>query len=449
MTLECRNRRNGHPSSARMPHRPGAAHRRNQRGAILIHVAVALLGLLAFSAFSIYHGVMMLSRGQAQNAADAGALAAALYLAHDGGDQAGAQAIGVAAAQANAVFGAAPDVRLADVTFPLCPPGAPGIPDTCVRVNVFRNQRAGGNPLPVFFSSLIGVPDQGVRATATAQIVSSGSATCLLPFAIPDYWREFREDEAGNPAIDDSNGVPAAHPFDNDPIDTGNFEWDTDDTYDHYVGNGPSAGTPYGMPRDTYNAATDGFQLDQHHGLRLLLKAGLPGAAVNPGHFFPITLVAGQTGGAIYRSNISACNEDATVTIPTALPVEPGNMIGPTAQGMRDLINQDPTATWVNNYNPATGRWGEIVGSSCHPNCSTPTGFSPRLRPVLLFDPDLYDRGRGSGRIDIAMTRLAGFLVQRMVGNDVEGYLTTAPGVGDAGPLDDAGAFLRTVILVR
>ena len=69
--------------------RTGLTRRRNDRGAILIHVAVALLGLLAFSAFSIDHGVMMLSRGQAQNAADAGALAAALYMAHDAGDQPG------------------------------------------------------------------------------------------------------------------------------------------------------------------------------------------------------------------------------------------------------------------------------------------------------------------------------------------------------------------------
>ena len=53
-----------------------AARSGNERGAILIHVAIALLGLLAFSAFSIDHGVMMVSRGQAQTAADAGALAA-------------------------------------------------------------------------------------------------------------------------------------------------------------------------------------------------------------------------------------------------------------------------------------------------------------------------------------------------------------------------------------
>ena len=418
--------------------------RRPERGAILIHVAIALLGLVAFSAFSIDHGVMMLSRGEAQNAADAGALAAALYMAHDAGDQPGGQAMGVAAAQANSVWGTQPDITLADVTFPPCLPGAPGIPDTCVRVDVFRNQRPGGNPLPVFFSSLIGVTTQGVRATATAQIVSSGTATCILPFAIPDYWQEFRDDEAGAPAFDDPL---ATFPDDNDPVEASNIAWDTDDTYDHWVGNGPNAGTPYGMPRDTYDPAL-GFQLTPHHGLRLLLKAGAPGGAINPGHFFPITLVAGQTGASVYRANISGCNEDAIVTLPGILPVEPGNMIGPTAQGMQDLIDLDPAATWVDAVNPATGLLGYISGG-CSPNCSTSTGQSPRLRPVPLFDPDAYDEGRGSGRLDIILQRWGGFFVQRMVGNHVEGHLTTAPAVAGGGPLDDTSAFLRTVILTR
>ena len=41
-----------------------------ERGAIIIHVAFALLALLGFSAFVIDMGVMWVSRGQAQNAAD-------------------------------------------------------------------------------------------------------------------------------------------------------------------------------------------------------------------------------------------------------------------------------------------------------------------------------------------------------------------------------------------
>ena len=426
-----------------IPSRTRPSRCENERGAILIHVAIALLGLIAFSAFSIDHGVMMVSRGQAQTAADAGALAAALYMANDDGDEPGAQAIGMAAAQANAVWGAQPDITLTDVTFPPCPPGAPGLPDTCVKVEVFRNQRAGGNPLPVFFSSLVGVADQGVKATATAQLISSTSATCVLPLAIPDYWREMRDDETGNPAEDD---LVAEHPFDNDPVDTlANDEWDTDDTFDHH----DSGDTPYAVgPWDEYDAATDGFQLDEHHGLQLLLKAGNPADAINPGHFFPITLVAGEVGGNVYRDNIEGCNP-AQITMPTNLDNEPGNMIGPTAQGFTTVYNQDPGASWSNTYNAETGLWGEIVGSACSPNCSTPSGISPRLRPVPLFDPMIYDAGREAGRIDLSLTRFAGFFIQQIVGNDILGYLSLAPAVAGGGPLDDESAFLRTVILVR
>ena len=52
-----------------------------ERGAITIHVSIALIALLAFSAFVIDYGSMWVSRRQAQNAADAGALAGAISLA--------------------------------------------------------------------------------------------------------------------------------------------------------------------------------------------------------------------------------------------------------------------------------------------------------------------------------------------------------------------------------
>ncbi|HWJ54869.1 MAG TPA: pilus assembly protein TadG-related protein, partial [Vicinamibacterales bacterium] len=57
------------------PAAPGLAARRRQRGAVLVHVAVAMTGLLAFSALTIDLGSLWVARGQAQNAADAGALA--------------------------------------------------------------------------------------------------------------------------------------------------------------------------------------------------------------------------------------------------------------------------------------------------------------------------------------------------------------------------------------
>ena len=59
--------------------------RSGERGAIVIHVAIALIALLAFSAFIIDQGLMYVSRRQAQNSADAGALAGALAMLFDGG----------------------------------------------------------------------------------------------------------------------------------------------------------------------------------------------------------------------------------------------------------------------------------------------------------------------------------------------------------------------------
>src|SRR5712691_7366461 len=168
------------------------SRRSSERGAVVIQVAVCLIALLAFTAFVVDYGVMWASRGQAQNAADAGALAGAISLAYESWtDLANAKTKASEVAKQNVVWGAQPDVQLADVTFPLCPPGAPGAPDACVKVDVFRNQ-ARGNSLPMFFGNLVGVSNQGVRATATSQIVAADTTNCLKPWAIVDRWDEFQ-----------------------------------------------------------------------------------------------------------------------------------------------------------------------------------------------------------------------------------------------------------------
>src|SRR5438046_9635517 len=56
---------------------------RGERGAILVQVAFSILALTGFTAFVVDYGVLWVARGQAQNAADAGALAGAIALAFD------------------------------------------------------------------------------------------------------------------------------------------------------------------------------------------------------------------------------------------------------------------------------------------------------------------------------------------------------------------------------
>src|SRR5688572_26267915 len=153
----------------------------SERGAVLVHVAIALVGLMAMSTFVIDYGVMWAARRQAQNAADAAALAGAISLAYvDFGNQNLARQSALDVAVLNNVWGQVPDVTPADVTFPICPAGAPGAgTNSCIRVDVFRNQRAGGSPLPTFFGRLVGVNEQGVRATAMAEALFGNVTDCV------------------------------------------------------------------------------------------------------------------------------------------------------------------------------------------------------------------------------------------------------------------------------
>src|SRR5688572_31286174 len=55
----------------------------SERGAILVFTAIALLVLMGFLTFVVDNGILWVSRAQAQNAADAGALAGAIARAFD------------------------------------------------------------------------------------------------------------------------------------------------------------------------------------------------------------------------------------------------------------------------------------------------------------------------------------------------------------------------------
>jgi len=411
----------------------------SQRGAVLVQVAIALVGLMALSAFVIDYGVMWVARRQAQNAADAAAMAGAISLGFvNMDDQALARQSALDVAAQNAVWGEAPDVTPGDVTFPVCPPGSPGAgSDACIRVNVFRNQRAGGSPLPTFFSRLVGINEQGVRATATAEVLFGDSTDCVKPFAIADKWLELRNDQ-------------------------GEVGWSEEDSFERYVPNGGNRGqllnpADYyeapGAPGGQYGPYGTGFTREStalggsDYGRPIVLKAGLPNQAIAPGWFHPVVINPDEgPGGANYRDNIATC-DPTVIGEGTVLQVEPGNMIGPTGQGIRDLIAQDPGAHWDTSLNDGQGG----IAGGCMAAPANPCALSPRLVAIPVFNPDIYDAGRASGRIDITVVKVLGFFIQGMVdGNDVLGYLTTYPTAPRSGTSDTPGAaFVVSIALVR
>ena len=189
-------------------------------------------------------------------------LAGAISLAFDNPDDFdGARAKALALARANNVWGARPGRHRRGRDIPGVPAGLRGCRTTpACRVDVFRNQRAGGNPLPTFFARLAGVMEQGVQATATARVLKGDSARCLKPWALPDKWLDNRDTPQDN-------------------------AWTPDDDFERYVQNGQNAGTVMSPADVYYPPGTDahtGFTVENDYGTQLVLKHGNPQQAIRP-----------------------------------------------------------------------------------------------------------------------------------------------------------------------
>lgn len=447
----------------------------SDRGAVLVYVIVAAIGLVAVSALTIDAGVKWMARNQAQNAADAGALAGATALsfddADDRSDNGPAKQAALHYALANMVWGESPDVDVTtDITFPPCPDGST---DTCIKVDVFRNQ-ARGNFLPTFAAALVGVTSQGVRATATAQVRTGNSTDCLKPWAVVDRWDECPGDPGNCPA-----GTPYDYP-------ASDGDWNRNSTYDRWLvehGNVQPEGDYYVPP--TATSPGTGWTVDRDFGEQFGLKTDSPGnTTVSSGWFRSIDLPRrdeANLGGDTYGDNIVSCNGYATAiadpdTIcpdPSAIAsfedkvywaargcvrVQTGIIQGQTVAGIEEIFNRDPTAHWNPSLN--AGRGG----------VDSPLAPSPRIVPVAVMDIDSFLQRDPSGSTGVAkLVNIFGFFIEGLgdIGPAGEiifdssdpmnprnkvviGRLVTIPGLTSGrSVISEEASFLNTILLVR
>lgn len=190
-----------------------------RRGAVAPLTAIVLIVLLAMVAFAVDIGYLNVVRNQAQNCADASALAGAGKLADRLQSAAIVKGVPVqtvddlraaieeakAYARRNRVGGIAMELHDEDIEIgymadpfnqkdnTLDKSGWPARPYNAVRVNVARDANHEGGRLKLFFAPVIGVDDANVRATATACLPMGDpvpSAKGLLPFAYQiDEWK--------------------------------------------------------------------------------------------------------------------------------------------------------------------------------------------------------------------------------------------------------------------
>jgi hypothetical protein len=144
----------------------------------------------------------------------------------------------------------------------------------------------------------------------------------------------------------------------------------------------------------------------------------------------------GQGKGAdAYRQNICSCNA-SVIDLETEYLIEPGNMTGPTYQGVKQLISQDRDAYWDEGTNS--------VVSADH-------GLdSPRIITVALFDPTQIEKG---GRQFIQFNNFARFFIeeQQSPQDPVVGrfmYYVKGAGGGDPGGTR-TGSLVKRIRLIR
>ena len=326
----------------------------SKRGSTIIMVCVTLTVLFGFAVLAIDGAILMTAKTQLQSAADAAALAGASGLLTGSQDTAVDRAINFASYNKAVEENQTPVViNSGDVSFPES--------DVC-RVRTHRTV-ATGDPLRTYFVRVIspGSTTSDMTAVAAAQAFDVCGTKCIKPWAIPDRYN-------------DANANGTCDPGEYDPDITG-----------------------YRAPVDV--------------GVQIVLKVGNPHQTIAPGVFFPVDYppldneegIKPYTGGSWYREWISEC-EPFMVEPGDRLQLEPGNMVGPTKQGMEALFAQDPGARW----DSAT----QTIVNSAY-------GLSPRIGIVPFFDPTLPPH---SGRNWVTVTKLGAFFIEDIDNNgDVTG----------------------------
>jgi hypothetical protein len=374
----------------------------DETGMSMVLVSAGFMAFFAATTLAIDVGMFMAARSQAQNSADASALAGAVAFVYDSFNDrsAGGPAVqsAINTALLNKVVGADVAIAPTDVAFPIGTNGE----FNRVQVTVFRTANRT-NPVPTLIGPVFGVNTIDISATATAEAAPANAMSCVKPFTIPDRW-----------------------------IERGSPPWTPNSTFDRYdhkgnlLQNNPDE---YILPDQPGYV---GYNPDTDKGTMLMIRAGT-GNNVSPSFYWSWAMPGG-TGASFYEDNIANCHQ-ATFTYLSTMTQEPGNMVGPTMQGVDALIAKDSGAYWDTA--------AQQVKSTYNP--------SPRVFPIPLYDPEYYQSGTTTGRnVTLRMANWVGFFLEYRQGNDIYGRIVPITGVIDdtAGPAP-AGSYARAIRLVE
>lgn len=362
---------------SRLPQKMG-----DDRGSVIVVVALAMTALLSMIALAVDIGMLFATRGEAQRVADAAALAGAgafLDCWDCSYSEQVAENYAIDYGARNTVRDQGVEILPEDVTVDMAQH----------RVTVVvRRTSDRGSAVATWFARVFGVEEVDVAARATAEAAAAGAALCLKPFTLPDAWN-------------DKNN---------------NGEYDPGEYYDQTE-------TGYGSDwrdNEPSNNGIDpnGTKYDDDFGRPLLIKEGDASETAVASWFYPwdVPQVDGQphVGADRYRWNIEFCNT-SIVHLGEEYMFENGGMTGPTKKGVEALIAKDEYAEWDTNAD-------SVVGSAYQP-----WKASPRVAKIPLFDPT---QKLQPGKKPIVFNNFTDFFIVGMQGKDVIGRFLSASGLG-------------------
>jgi hypothetical protein len=448
-------------------------------------VVLTMTALLALMALAIDLGGLFNARSEAQRASDAAALAGASAFLEYQESEAHRTAIERAIEYATSNEIRNQPIMAEDVSVWV------DLDAATVRAAVRRDG------VPTWFARLFGVDAVDIGAEATAWAGEAGAATCVKPFAVPDMWEESNDDLNGNRIWDEGerwrydpvdgdryagysgsdgsanetgygsgwrngqvDGIGQTYHRDygrritvkvTDPnatyVPSFFLPWvlpaDSDQSSCH-VGNGNDgngggddggggdAGGDLGNPGNGEGQG-DGWLKWWDKREDLGVSDPRNGPRDQPGSGSVVQDDGEGRGAARYRRNICTCNS-SIIDLDTEYLIEPGNMVGPTYQGVQALIDQDPDAYWDEQSNTVVSRYGMD---------------SPRVVTVGLFDPGEITQ---PGRQRIRFNNFARIFVEEQASRQdpVTGrFLYYVRGVGAGREGSTTGSLVRVLQLIR
>jgi Flp pilus assembly protein TadG len=283
---------------------------RTQRGMTLVVVCLLLIAFLGIAALCIDLGVLYTARTSAQHAADSAALAGAFTFVNSPNaiQPAAAQQAAIAAAGTNKILGQSVSIGAGDVSV-----------DTVNRLVTVTVSRTGTGGVHTFFGKVLGMSQVSVQTQATAHASTSAGATrCIKPVYIPNTIF------SGLPPGQACTANPQQVIFDSN----------------HNVS--PWARNANGTFR--------------FNGQCSLIRPTSPSGALMPSQFYSLDF---GSGASTYRAVWSQCLNEVSGASPDivhcgdSIPLETGNMVGPTNQGVDTMVGNPPDV-WL-GQDPTTG----------------------------------------------------------------------------------------------